>query len=158
MAIIDTIKTIFSGSNIIDSVSNAVDKFVTTSAEKEKLKQELLKIQTDYDLKKAELLGEVEKAYLADTANARDMQKAALAQDDKFAKRFIYYLAAFVLATTIGFGVVLCFVAIPEANRRLVEMFFDVFLFSGALSVIYFFFGSSHGSQKKTDIINRNNQ
>src|SRR6478752_1283455 len=34
---------------------------------------------------------ELEKVHQVDRASARDMQKAALASDDKFAKRFVYY-------------------------------------------------------------------
>ena len=46
---------------------------------------------------KAKLLDastEIEKAYLADTADARKMQVAALQQDDLFSKRFVYFFSA----------------------------------------------------------------
>jgi hypothetical protein len=158
MGILDAVKGMLGSGNIVDSLTKAVDTFVTTDKEREALKQEMLKIQQDYDIQKGAQLADLEKSYLADTANARDMQKAALGQEDKFSKRFIYYLAAFVLISTIGFGIMLCLYPIPDANKRMVEMFFDVFLFSGALSVLYFFFGSSHGSMRKTDIMKNNNQ
>lgn len=94
---------------------------------------------------------EMEKAYLADVANARALQVAALAQNDLFSKRFIYYLAGFIVisATAAGFG--LYWIKVPEENKRMVEMFFDVYLFAGALSVIYFFFGSSRGQERNEE-------
>lgn len=44
MALLDTLKTIFTGGNLIDSIGNAIDKNVTTDAEREALKNELTKI------------------------------------------------------------------------------------------------------------------
>jgi len=96
---------------------------------------------------------EIEKAYLQDVANARSLQVAALNQSDTFSKRFMYYLAAFIIISATSFGVMLFWVVVPEDNKRLVEMFADVYLFAGALSVIYFFFGSSKGSHDKTETV-----
>src|SRR5471030_3047628 len=42
---------------------------------------------------------------LEDVASARQMQIAALQQEDKFAKRFIYYLATFMILSATGFGI-----------------------------------------------------
>ncbi len=90
---------------------------------------------------------------LKDTADARAMQVAALQSGDKFAGRYSYILASVIILAAIGFGVALMFVDLPEKNRRLVEMFADVFLFAGALQVINYFYGSSAGSKRKTDIM-----
>jgi len=98
-------------------------------------------------------VNDIEKAYLADVANARSLQVSALNQSDTFSKRFMYYLAAFIILSATAFGVMLFWVKVPEENRRLVEMFADVYLFAGALSVIYFFFGSSKGSYDKTETV-----
>lgn len=86
---------------------------------------------------------------LLDRQNARNMQIAALSQSDTFSKRFLYYLSSFIIVAATTFGVLLFFVEVPVDNRRLVEMFADIYLFAGALAVINFFFGSSLGSKEK---------
>jgi hypothetical protein len=45
-----------------------------------------------------------------------------------------------LLAATF-FGIALIYVEIPPDNRRLVEMFADVFLFAGGVAVIQYFIG-----------------
>ena len=95
------------------------------------------------------------KMILDDKKSARDMQIAALNQEDKFSKRFVYYLAIIIISAAILFGTSLMFIEeIPEGNKRLIEMFADIFLFSGGLVVIQFFFGSSKGSRDK-DTLNK---
>ena len=137
------------GGSIIDSIGNVADKFITTKEEKERFKIEAQKALM-------ELQQSSEKDYLQDMVNARDLQKSALGQLDNFSKRFIYYLAAFIVLSATGFGFCLFFVNVPEENRRLVEMFSDVYLFAGALSVLNFFYGSSQGSKDKSTIIESN--
>lgn len=87
--------------------------------------------------------------YLADVQDARDMQKVALGQSSWLAKHYIYLLGTFILVSATGFGVALTFYVVPEENKRLVEMFADIYLFAGAMAVINFFFGSSIGSKEK---------
>lgn len=105
------------------------------------------KLSHEDQLKLDSLLLEYEqnerRDYLADVANARSMQVAALQQEDKFSKRFVYYLASFIVLVASAFGVMLFFIDVPKENQRLVDMFCDVYLFAGALMVLNFFFGSS---------------
>ena len=110
-----------------------------------------LKNEIEQALKQFEL--EAQAMILEDRKSAREMQIAALAQGDKFSKRFTYYLATGVIAAAIGAGAVLMFADIPLENKRLVEMFFDIFLFAGAITVIQFFFGSSSGSANKQKVL-----
>lgn len=91
---------------------------------------------------------ELEKAYLADVASARALQVAALAQNDLFSKRFLYYLAGFVMVSSVSYGILILYVEIPEGNKRLVEQFADMYLLTGALMVLGFFFGSSKGQDR----------
>lgn len=101
---------------------------------------------------------EFEKEYfemeLQDRGNARQMQIEALKQDDKFSKRFIYFLSAFMITSATAFGIMLFFINVPEANKRLVEMFADIYLFAGAMMILQYFFGSSKGSHDKTKMLN----
>jgi hypothetical protein len=145
---------------VIGTAGKAIDDIFTN-------KEELLVAQTEIEKIKAgitadindhfEEMGrqgnEVELAYLADIANSRAMQIAALQQSDLFSKRFVYYLAMFVIVSATGFGFALMFWEIPDGNKRLVELFADMYLLAGALIVLSFFFGSSKSSQDKTDIL-----
>jgi len=133
-----------SGIGAFNKVSDLIDKRPDIPAD---VKEKLL------ELHKIEL--EELKAILDDKKSARDMQIAALSQEDIFSKRFVYYLAIIIISASILFGTALMFIEeIPEGNKRLVEMFADIFLFSGGLVVIQFFFGSSKGSRDK-DIVKK---
>jgi hypothetical protein len=70
------LSTIFSdgASKIVDSVGNAIDNLVTSDEEREKLKNELYKIQADRELEFKKIAVESEKLVLADVANAREME------------------------------------------------------------------------------------
>jgi hypothetical protein len=102
-----------------------------------------------------------EKEYFAmemqDRDSARDLQSNALKQEDKFSKRFIYFLSAFVIGAATTFGIMLFFVEVPKENQRMVEMFADIFLFTGALTILNFYFGSSKESHEKTKMLNEKN-
>ena len=131
-----------SGIGAFNKVSDLIDKRPDIPSD---VKEKLL------ELHKIEL--EELKAILDDKKSARDMQIAALGQEDKFSKRFVYYLAIIIISAAILFGTALMFIEeIPEGNKRLVEMFADIFLFSGGLVVIQFFFGSSKGSRDKDTV------
>jgi hypothetical protein len=118
--------------------------------------QESNDLTEDQKAEAAELLAheiEMFKLESADRDSARKMQMAALDQDDRFSKRFVYYLAIFIIVSATAFGIMLFFIDVPEANKRLVEMFADIYLFAGAVMVIQFFFGSSKSSKDKTEIM-----
>lgn len=101
----------------------------------------------------AQKLQELEMEYAkleqADRADARAMQKAALAQDDVFSKRFVYYFASFwsvMAATYIGF---ITFSAIPDDNVRFADTILGFILGTVIASIMNYFFGSSKSSQDK---------
>lgn len=85
---------------------------------------------------------------LDDVASARQMQTSALAQDDLFSKRFIYYLAGFIMLGLMAMLVMLFYIQIPEGNSEIVYMAIGIFM-GIATSVAAFFFGSSQGSKDK---------
>jgi hypothetical protein len=90
---------------------------------------------------------------MQDRANARQMQVAIATSEETgwLAKNYVYILSSLIVLAAIAFGVGLMYVEIPEPNRRMVEMFADIFLFSGAITVINFWYGSSKGSKDKTN-------
>lgn len=90
------------------------------------------------------------QAYMADTANARSMQKEAIKSDDPFVRRFIYYYAIFwsvCSASYIGF---ITFGDIPEQNVRFADTILGFILGTLVATIVQFFYGSSKGSQDKT--------
>jgi hypothetical protein len=87
----------------------------------------------------------------ADTANARGMQTAALAQSDVFSKRFIYYFAAawsLMACLYIGF---ITFGQIPEQNVRFADTILGFILGTVVATILQFFFGTSKGSRDKDE-------
>lgn len=91
---------------------------------------------------------EMLKLDIDDRKNAREMQIAALQQDDVFSKRFVYYLTSAIFAILTVLIVLLFFVNIPEGNSEIVYMAVGMFL--GIVSTVAaFFFGSSSGSKDK---------
>ena len=89
------------------------------------------------------------KADHANTADARAMQKAAIASGDKWLARFVPILSSFwsVVATTYIFAVT--FIQIPEANQRFADTVLGFMLATVVATILNFFLGSSDGSKKK---------
>ena len=96
---------------------------------------------------------ELTRLAYADTANARDMQRSALSQDDKFSKRFVYLLAAFWSLVGAGYVYLITFTAIPAGNQRFADTVLGFILGTIMAQIITYFFGSSAGSARKTDML-----
>lgn len=139
--------------DILKSVSNILDEIITNKEEIIKAKSEAEKFINQHIEEMQQKSIEVERMYIESVANARELQKQALMQEDLFSKRFIYFLSSFVLITATFFGIGLFFWKVPEENKRLVEMFADIYLFAGAILVLQFFFGSSKSSHDKNDML-----
>lgn len=134
----------------------AIDLDTITNQDALKLKQfemdneeELLKLaieQKHIDLEETKL-------HLDDTADARDMQKEAIRQDDKFTKRFVLYFAAFWSILAAGFFYSITFIQIPESNIRFADTILGFLLGSIVSQIMQFFYGSSKSSQDKDSTI-----
>lgn len=92
---------------------------------------------------------ELHKLENADRHSAREMQIAALHQDDLFSKRFIYYMATGIIAVTFIYDILFFFVEYPERNHDIIMMIAGTLNSTGFAAIIYFFFGSSKGSADK---------
>ena len=102
--------------------------------------------QQDNEFKLAYLNAEVK-----DKQDARNMQNTALQQDDKFAKRFVYYFAIFwsvVASLYIGF---ITFGDIPQTSIRFADTILGFLLGTIVTTIIQFFYGSSFGSRLKDE-------
>lgn len=141
-------------STLIGSVTTMIDEVVTNKEEREALKMAAQKQVQEYTVKMEELAQESDKMYIDDKANARDMQKAALLQNDLFSKRFVYYLALSLIGATILFDYFLLFKEIPTANKDMVNTIAGMLNSGGVIAIVQFFFGSSKGSSDKQDMLN----
>ena len=146
----DTLDVVLeSGGNPIKAADAIVDKLREKAATDSEAKILLL----EYEQKREEFEREYKLSLIEhevnDRADARAMQTNALSQAEKFPKLFLYLLAGFILMSATVFGIMLFYVDVPADNRRLVEMFADVYLFGGAIMVLQFFFGGSYRSKSK---------
>jgi hypothetical protein len=82
-------------------------------------------------------------AQVGEYANARDMQKVALSQDDKFSKRFVYYFAAFWSVFATVYILVVTLMVIPEANIRFADTVLGFLLGTIIATLIGYFYGNS---------------
>ncbi|MCF8304453.1 MAG: holin family protein [Bacteroidales bacterium] len=106
-----------SGENIINSISDSVDKFVTTKEEREKLKQELIRIQNEQEQSRRNFMLDMEKltqereAEIEETIRAelnakKEVLLAELEQGDNYTKRarptVVYVGLIFILLEVLG--------------------------------------------------------
>lgn len=119
MTLLSKISEFFSGSgaNIVDSLTDAVDTFITTKEEKEKLKQELLRIQEENRQNQRNFLvrmeeltqqreKEVEETIRMELDAKKSILMAELNQDDRYTKRarptVVYVGLVFILLELLG--------------------------------------------------------
>jgi hypothetical protein len=140
-------------STLIGSVTGFIDEVVTNKEEKAQLKMQAEKQLQEYTTKMEELAQSAEKMFIEDKQNARNMQVAALAQNDLFSKRFVYYLSIGLISGALLFDFLLFFKTVPDINRDMINMALGTLNSLGFASVVTFFLGSSKSSQQKTDII-----
>jgi len=111
--------------------------------------EDLIKLRQEDD----KLEVEIQKMYLADVQDARGLQGKALAQDDLFSKRFIYY---FAIGWSVFCGTYIAFITfgeIPDANVRFADTILGFTLGTLVAQIFNFFFGSSAGSKRQGDTI-----
>lgn len=91
------------------------------------------------------------EAEAKDRDSARQMQIAALQQDDLFSKHFIYWFAWYwsVGSTLYFFSVT--FLPMPEGGRDFANIILGFLLGTAVATIISFFYGSSKSSKDKTE-------
>jgi len=137
--IIDTVGDVFPPANLLKGLIAGAD------FESEADRAEAMKMIKDYEIEELRLR-------LDDVADSRNQQRGALSQDDKFSKRFIYYLAAGSLALGFAYIFSITFTSIPAANTRFADTILGVVIATIITSIYQFFFGSSEGSKKKDEM------
>ena len=93
------------------------------------------------------------EAEAKDRDSARQMQIAALQQEDLFSKHFIYWFAWYwsVGSTLYFFSVT--FLPMPEGGRDFANIILGFLLGTAVATIISFFYGSSKSSKDKTDAL-----
>jgi len=134
-------------SSLISSIGNTVDQLVTNKEEKEKLKYEMYKATTEYQIKLEELAMQKENEYLKDTQDARaanvKIQESTSAS--KLAKSVAYFLDIFIVSGFFAMLGLIIFKAVPTANKEVFYTGFGV-LGSMTMTVLNFHRGTSIGS------------
>ena len=123
------------GGGIIKSISDVVDKFITTDAEKDQAKQELVKIIADYDANKDE---EITKRLQAD-----------MTSDSWLSKNIRPMVMIFILSIYTLFAITSGNIAGFTIDKAFVEL-----LGQWGMLIMSFYFGS-RGLEKIFAIVNR---
>lgn len=143
------------GEQVADSVVGIAQQFTgaTTPEQAIEIITQNQQMANDLKLRILENGEELERMAYADTENARAMQIAALGQEDKFSKRFVYYFAAAV--TLFAFTYISCitFGTIPSENVRFADTSLGFLLGSVLATIFGFFYGSTRGSNEKTNVV-----
>lgn len=141
----------------LPSVAKAVVEKGTTYVEeklgvslKPEMSQEELQRVSEAAMKHEEFI--IEQGY-KDVADARDMQKEALKQDDVWSKRFIYIFSGLWSLFAMVFIFAITFGTVPEANIRFADSIIGFLMGTIIATMIQFFYGSSISSRKKTEEI-----
>jgi hypothetical protein len=87
------------------------------------------------------------------TANAREMQIAALVNGNIVSKSFVYVLATFWSLVAASYIFLITMVHIPEANVRFADTVLGFILATVVATILNFFFGSSAGSKAKQEVL-----
>ena len=124
----------FLSSGFLREATGLIDKLVTTKAEREQLRQAMQSLVQKHQTDLIRLANE-------DRASARDMQKAALAQEDPFSKRFVYYLAALWSVAGIIYIFLVTFTSV--VNARIADTVMGFLMGTIVSTIINYFFGSS---------------
>jgi hypothetical protein len=129
--------------SIVDTVGKLASDLITTDAERLAAQNDAARIGLDRD-----------KAFLGDTANARDtnvkIQESANAS--YLAKNVGYWLDLFIVGATFGLAYLIMFKAIPVENK---EILFTAFgsLITLTFTVVNFHRSSTAKSQSKDNTI-----
>lgn len=96
---------------------------------------------------------ELERMFLADVQDARKLQAAALAQEDLFSKRFVYYLAAAWSLFAMLYFAAVTFWPPVAAGQRIADTILGVLISTVLGTILAYFYGSTKGSAEKTRLL-----
>lgn len=127
------------------------EEFVRLEEFQMRHEEELLKIQQEDD----RLAQEYDKMFLEDVQSARNVQTTALAQEDIFSKRFLYWYTLFWTFAAVAYIGGITFYPIPETQTRFADVILGFLLGTVIAQIINFFYGSSKGSADKNAMLQK---
>lgn len=108
----------------------------------------------EFQLAMAAQQNDLEKSYLTDAQDARKMQGLALAQDDLFSKRFVYWFAAAWSVYTMFYAMAITFwPPVTEAGKSNSATVLGFLLGTAVGSIFSFLYGSTKGSAEKNRLL-----
>ena len=113
----------------------------------------LKKWETENELELQKLNQAELQSYLLDAQSARQMQIAALGQEDLFSKRFVYYLATAWSVATMAYIGCITFVRIPAENIRYADTVLAFLLGTAVAQIFNYMYGTTRGSEAKNAVI-----
>ena len=123
------------GGGFIKKVGDVIDRFVTTPEERTKLKQALTAMHQAH-------IEQLHSLANADRNSARNLQIAALAQNDRFSKRFVYYLAGFWSLAGVVYVFLVTFTQV--VHPRMADTVLGFLMGTIVSTIINYFYGSSN--------------
>jgi hypothetical protein len=136
----ELIGDVLPNNGMLGIVKNMIDKSTISEEEKQSILREI----KEYEFKEMEL-------YIKDVQDARDMQKIALQQDDKFSKWFVPILSIFWSLAALAYIFGITFFDIPEGKQDIVHTVLGFLLGTAVSLILNYYFGSSKGSKEKFD-------
>ena len=115
--------------------------------------EEAIKADPEAAMKLAEIDLKQFELEVQDRDSARGMQIAALHQDSWFAKNFLYLFTSFWSIFAMCYFGFVTFGDIPPSGTRFADTILGVLIGTVLTGFFNFFFGSSKGSQDKTQAI-----
>jgi hypothetical protein len=101
----------------------------------------------------ATLQADLEKAHLADVQDARALQVAALGQEDRFSKRFVYCFAAAWSIFAMCYFFAVTFIDVPAEGRRVADTILGVLISTVMGSIFGYLYGSTRGGEAKSAML-----
>ena len=145
-------------SSLVEAVGDAFDKNFTSDEERKELENEIAKASMQYEVEMAALSIEEKKAYLADTASARENQTRI--QESANASWFAKNVHSILAVCIIGLTFFIYFWIICGKMNSIDSSVKDIMIYIlGALTtistqVVAYYFGSSMGSKDKQNSLN----
>lgn len=140
------------GSQILKPIADIIDNVSTNKEEKIKAETAMKEVLLQFELAVEQEWTKRETALLNDVANARAMLMKAMDNQDKFIRRFQYYLASGVMLGAFAMWAIILTKSYDPEQKEIVFTL-TATLSSMVMLILGFFFGSTRGSENKNETI-----
>jgi len=141
-------------SSLVSAVGDAIDKNITSDEERKDLENEIEKARLSYDIEMKGLGISQEKAYLEDTASARDNQSRVQESEEAgFLAKNVHPILALIIIGLTFFLYYWLILGEVDPSKKDIIIYILGALTTISTQVVAYFFGSSKGSKEKQKII-----